>query len=258
MLRTMSMRGLVVWLGVACGIAACKEPAKGAAATAAAATAAPKINTALAELKPTGCDPAPKWVGLDACHADGYVYAVGRKTMTSSKPLAKAVVAAKARAAVAKAARELDVDERYALADVDVLFAHPCNDDWVALARMKKTPPPSVPACPQGVIDVAPPVPEHCPEWTARVGWKEGDKYVGVGMSMAGNDPTLAPAAAKARALAQAQAVRKSMVGVSGDSATLPADGMAFTEVDTKLASCGDIAYAMVTAVPTAKPETTP
>ncbi len=249
MLRGMSNRRLVLPLCVACGIVACKEPS-GPAKTAAAEPAAPKINTTIAELKPTGCEPAPKWVGLDSCHEDGYVYAVGRKTLTSSKPLANAVVAAKARAAVAKAARVMDVDARYALSDVDVLFSHHCNDDWVALGRMKKTPPPSVPACPKGVVGVAPPVPEHCPDWIARVGWKEGDKYVGVGMSKGAGDPTLAPGAAKARALAAARAAHKSIVGVEGDSATLPADGMTFVEVDAHLASCQDTAYAMVTAMP--------
>lgn len=239
----MNVRGFVVSLGVVCGIAACKAPAKEDAKP---KEAAPQVNTTPAELKPTGCDPAPKWVGLDACHEDGWVYAVGRKKITSSKPLAKAVVAAKARAAVARAARVMDVNERYILEDSEVLYAHMCNDEWVAIGRMKKQPPPALPACPAKLFEQAPPVPEHCPDWTTRIGWKEGDTYVGVGMSQNTHNPTQAPAEAKARALAQAQAVLRSVVGVDGDSATIPHDSGQLVEGKLLMAACGDIAYAHV------------
>lgn len=243
----MNVRGFVVSVGVVCGIAACKAPASSDPKP---EEAAPAVNTTPAELKPTDCEGAPRWVGLDACHEDGFVYAVGRKKLLSSKPLAKAVIGAKARAAVAKAARVLDVNEQYVLDDTEVLYAHLCDDEWVAVGRMKKAPPPKLPACPAQLFEETPPVPEHCPEWTARVGYKEGDVYVGVGMAQNPSDPMKAPAQAKARAFAQAQAVRRSMVGREGDSATIPQAGVELEEQKTVMAACGDTAFARVTAVP--------
>lgn len=214
------------------------------------AVEAPKINTAVATLSPTGCDPAPVWVGLESCHADGFVYATGRKTMQSSRNLANAVIAARARAAVGRAARVLDSDGKLRLDDSEVLYTHQCNDDWVALARIPKAPPPpKLPRCPDELL-AAPSRPlEGCPDWTTRIAWRDGDRYIGVAVARGIHDPSLAPAAARARALASAQSVVRSLVGVDGLSATLGDAPMALEIADEKFVTCDEAVYAKIETV---------
>lgn len=252
MLGEMSSRRTAAFAAAALILTACpKEPTEQPKPQNPKKTIAPieaKKPLTIAEAKPTGCEPAPVWVGIEACQLDGAVYATGRKTIQSSGRLTRAVVAARARSAAGVAARIQAEDGNMRMKDAEVLYVHRCKDEWIGLAKVAGDPPATLAGCPKDLLSKPPVVPKDCPPWVGRVGWKEGDTYHGVGsLPMKKNNP-LAHSGAKARALTMARAVATSVVGVDGRSASIDSTSQGLGIMKNEVVACDGRIWAHVIA----------
>lgn len=197
--------------------------------------------------RPVGCEAGPGWLGLPPCGHGGAVYVIGEAAGDSVLARAQALNRARGRL-VELGFGEAQADGASLLRDGEGWDSYSCAGRSYALARHagERAASSPWPACPAVVVDDAPA--GECPRWTRRSAWRDGATIIAVGAVQGIKNPAMAAAAAKNRALAEAQKLIASTltladgaVSVRSGGGPLPLPG----EVETAI--CGETLYAKVT-----------
>lgn len=190
------------------------------------------------------CAGAPAWVGLEACQAEGRLYASGSVAGARTFPIARNSSAFAVRRALARA---LGLEGPAALLTMsEIVDTYHCGRWSAALARMPSGGALELPSCDtRQITSLAAPL-DGCPAWASKIAWTDGDTLCGV----AASEPAASGVEnAKQRALIEVHQMLEHVVPLEGASGAPPVRSRRMLQpLGEEKIECGGYAFVKICA----------